>query len=220
MITERYRRDYDGEFVITETKIADNTTKQSREWIPNVITNDHISGRAAVIGSDLDRKLFEWRRLYRHKGGLLAKKKLQTYGQATMCNEMPFDFLVAGDEKSAKHIVKSTKPVTAAVFSSASVCLNHPGQFYLVPYLPTIDPLAQAVYLAAFDAHQEIFLLGYSSATPSGNKSWQSDVARVFEAYPNTQFYVVGRGDMHDSWRSCANVEHMQYRKFITYCDI
>ena len=220
MITERYRQDYDGEFVVTEVKVASGKTTQSREWIPNVLTNRHISGRAAVIGSDIDRKFFEWRRLYRHRGGLLAKKKLQTYGQAEMFEDMAFDFLVCGNAKTAKALRKSPQPVTAAVFTSAAICLAHPGQFYLVPYLPTIDPLAQAIYLAAFDSHQEVFLLGYSPATPSGNCNWQSDVQQVFDAYPNTQFWVVGRGDMADSWRATSNVEHMSYKKFITYCDV
>ncbi len=220
MITERYRQDYDGEFVISEVRVADGRTTQTREWIPNAITNHHISGRAAVIGSDLDRRLFEWRRLYRHKGGLLAKKKLQTYGQATMCEEMPFDFMVAGDGKAAKHVLKSSQTVTGAVFASASICLQYPGRFYLVPYLPAIDPLAQAIYLAAFDGHQEIFMLGYNNATPSGNKNWQEDVAEVIQTYSNTQFYAVGRGDIPNRWQECDNLQDMQYRKFITYCDI
>lgn len=220
MITERYRRDYDGEFVITEVKIKDNVAKQTREWIANSVTNQHISSRAAVIGSDIDRKFFEWRRLYRHKGGLLAKKKLQTYGQADMHREMPFDFLVTPDHDTAQEIANLEPATTSVVFASASICLKFPGQFHLVPYLPTIDPLAQAIYLAAFDGHHEIFLLGYSKAMPWGNRSWDSDIAQVFEAYSNTQFWAVGRGDVPDSWQNSANVDIMPYKKFITYCDV
>ena len=57
MIESRYRRDYDGEFVITETRVADGTTQQTREWVPNAIENHHISGRAAVIGSRTDHDI-------------------------------------------------------------------------------------------------------------------------------------------------------------------
>ena len=55
MIQTRYRSDYTGEFVVTRTRMANGRGQQSREWIPNSIDNQHISGRAAVIGSAVDR---------------------------------------------------------------------------------------------------------------------------------------------------------------------
>ena len=84
MIKPRYRRDYDGEFVIVETIITDNAKKYTREWIPNTVENHHLSGRAAVIGSRESQARFDHRRLQDHRGGLLAKKSLQTYGTADL----------------------------------------------------------------------------------------------------------------------------------------
>ncbi len=53
---ERYRKEYDGEFVIVENKISGGKKYQEREWIDNPIENQHISGRAAVIGGGNSRK--------------------------------------------------------------------------------------------------------------------------------------------------------------------
>ena len=56
MIQERYRQDYDGEFVLLQTSIRNGVKEQRREWMINPIQNQHVSGRAAVIGSNLDRE--------------------------------------------------------------------------------------------------------------------------------------------------------------------
>ena len=76
MIKEQYRCDYEGEFVITESKWAAGKKTQNREWVANPITNQHISGRAACIGSDIDKVAFDHTRLQRHRGGLLKLTKL------------------------------------------------------------------------------------------------------------------------------------------------
>ena len=55
----RYRTEYDGEFVIVEHKISQGKKIQEREWIDNPIENQHISGRAAVIGGGSSRYLFK-----------------------------------------------------------------------------------------------------------------------------------------------------------------
>lgn len=219
MIAERYRRDYDGEFVILETRITANATKQIREWIPNTVKNRHISDRAAVIGSDIDRRFFNWRLLSRHKGGLLAKKKLQTYGVAELASEMRFDFLFVNNEETVQKL-DTIDDLSSVVFASARLCVNHPGRYHPVPYLPNLDRFATAIYLAAFDGHREIFLIGYSKGMPVDSNSWETDIKQVFDTYKNTQFYIVGRGDYPNSWRECLNVKDMQYRKFITYCDV
>ena len=51
---QRYRKDYDGEFVVVDTIVAENSTSQKREWIPNAVENHHVSGRAAAIATGED----------------------------------------------------------------------------------------------------------------------------------------------------------------------
>lgn len=221
MLQARYRRDYDGEFVITETRIADGRSQQTREWIPNAIENHHISGRAAVIGSRIDQERFKYQRLERHRGGLLGKKRLQTYGTGDLWSDMIFDFFVTTDRDKALAMANTGYDTRSTIYTNANICIENPGRFYLVPFLQPIDNLALAIYLAAFDGHQEVFMLGYNIDTPGGTAAWITDVASVMSCYTATQFVLVGtESNMPESWRSHRNVRSMTHRKFISYCDI
>ena len=221
MIESRYRRDYDGEFVITETRIANGRSQQTREWIPNAIENHHISGRAAVIGSRIDQERFQHQRLQRHRGGLLGKKRLQTYGTGDLWQDMAFDFFVTTDRNQTHAMADIGYDTKSTIYTNANICIENPGRFYLVPFIQPIDNLALAIYLAAFDGHQEVFMLGYNIDTPGGTAAWISDVAAVISAYTATQFVLVGtESNMPESWRDYHNVISMKHRQFISYCDI
>jgi len=221
VIQARYRRDYDGEFVVTRTRLANGRGQQSRDWITNSVENHHISGRAAVIGSSVDRERFDYTRLQRHKGGLLAKKRLQTYASGTIWSEMPVDFFVTINRPTAKLIHTANYHNTSIVYTTPNLCMTYPGDFFLVPMSPQLSEIALAVYLAAFDQHEEVFLLGYNNETPVQDSGWVSHVNTVFEAYAETRFVLVGTSvNMPDVWRNNRNVTTMKYREFVTYCDI
>jgi hypothetical protein len=75
--------------------------------------------------------------------------------------------------------------------------------------------------LAAFDGHQEIFLLGYNVETPVDQPSWFGQVRQVMDAYAGVKFYLVGeKSNMPDVWMEAANTEHLTYGDFVGYCDI
>jgi hypothetical protein len=216
----RYRTDYAGEFVILESKWAGGKKTETREWIPNPIENQHISGRAACIGSDIDRYRFDYTRLARHRGGLLSSKKLQTYGVGDIAQEMRLDFAVETNNAKLAAIMESGYQTDNVVYTTPRNCINHPGEFYLVPLRSNIVDLATIVYLAAFDGHKEIFLLGYHRETDGGRTTWRQEVASVFAAYP-VDFYLVGEPSiMPPEWLNYANVRTMDYKDWISYCDI
>jgi hypothetical protein len=80
---------------------------------------------------------------------------------------------------------------------------------------------ALPVYLAAFDGHKEIFLLGYSKQMQFDNERWFDNVNEVFQAYAGVKFYLVGEPTiMPDTWLDRANVKTMTYREFVSYCDV
>lgn len=221
MIQTKYRSDYEGEFVVVRTRMANGRGQQSREWIPNSVENQHISGRAAVIGSAVDRERFDYARLQRHRGGLLAKKRLQTYASGNIWSEMPVDFFVTINRNTAKHIHAADYHTNSIVYTTPNLCMTYPGDFFLVPMSPQLSEIALAVYLAAFDQHQEVFLLGYNNETPVQDSGWVAHVNSVFEAYTETRFILVGTSvNMPDIWRNNRNVTTMKYREFVTYCDI
>jgi len=220
MIHERYRRDYDGEFVLVDTILKDNKISQRREWIDNPIKNEHISGRAAVIAERFAYGKFTHRRLAQHRGGLLATKSLQTYGTGDLWRDMQFDFFLTHDDSKIKEIIAHDYHEKSTVYSTTRLCIENPGCFYPVPYQPPMDVLAQIIYLAAFDGHKEIFLLGYRSDLPAGTTNWINDVDMVFKTYPGIRFYNVGQASIPTQWFHNDNFDVMPLRKFISYCDI
>jgi hypothetical protein len=221
MIQHRLRRDYPGEFVILQTRWVNGRKEQVREWVENPIDNQHISGRAAVIGSDLDAEFFDYTRLQKHRGGLLGKKRLQTYVAGDIWQEMRADFTVETEELKLNEILKSQYQEQNIVYTTATNCIRHPGEFYLIPFNPKLDVLALPAYLAAFDGHQEIFMLGYNNQTQSGTKTWHSHVDLVLRTYPEVKFVFVGHEqNTPEMWRKHRNVECWDYRHFVTYCDV
>lgn len=221
MIAERYRTDYTGEFIITQSVWAGGKKRQRREWIPNPIENQHISGRAVCIGSTHDVEQFDYTRLQRHRGGLLGSKKLQTYGLGSIAKEMRLDFTVEADETILKELIDTHYYKDNVIYTTPRNCLKYPGVFYLTPYNPVLIKHALALYLAAFDGHKEIFMIGYNEYTNAGNTAWQAHVSQVIQAYAGTKFVVVGTPHHAPAtWLELANVEQMNYREFISYCDV
>jgi hypothetical protein len=223
----RYRADYAGEFVITDSKWSGGKKTETREWIPNPIINQHISGRAACIGSAVDHPDsgndaygFDYTRLEKHRGGILGSKKLQTYGVGSVAMQMRLDFTVENQQAGLETIQAANYQQDNIVYTTPRNCIRYPGQFYLIPYDPQMINMATIVYLAAFDGHKEIFLLGYTDYVETPHKDWISQIATIFLAYPGATFYLVGEETrMFDDWLAIANVRTMHYREFISYCD-
>lgn len=221
MIEPRYRKDYTGEFVIVESRWTGGKKEQVREWVANPIENHHLSGRAACIGSELDRSRFDFSRLQNHRGGLLGSKKLQTYGTGKIASHMRLDFAIELQPNELQRIKESKYQETNIVYTTSRLCIQNTGEFYLIPYNPVICQEALLPYLAAFDGHKEIFLLGYNQDTPAGNSAWIEQTAKVFNAYSLTQFNLVGvKNSMPNKWLTNTNVRVIDYDYFITYCDV
>lgn len=216
-----YRRDYSGEFLVTETRWSGGTKQQSREWIPNPIENHHISGRAAVIISDTDREMFDYARLQKHRGGLLGKKRLQTYATGRIWQDMILDFWIGKERSEIDAMVAQKYDERCTVYTTPRGVLTYPGRLYLIPLAPLMDSQASAVYLAAFDGHKEIFLLGANVDTPWLSTSTIANIGSVMSAYDTIQFIVVCvESRVPAAWRQLQNVTCQDYRSWISYCDV
>lgn len=215
----RYRTDYPGEFVVLETKWSGGKKEQTREWIPTPIENHHISGRAVCIGSQTDREQFNHAILQRHRGGLLGSKKLQTYGIGAIAGDMRLDFAV---ETRANELLQLTEYSNSnIVYTTGRNCIDNPGMFYLIPHDPRYLDLITLLYLAAFDGHQEIFMIGYNRDTPEENKQWVQQGCDIFNSYSGVRFFMVGEPtNMPPEWTQCPNTSNLTVREFIGYCDI
>ena len=227
---ERYRKEYDGEFVIVEHKISGGKKYQEREWIDNPIENQHISGRAAVIGNGASRYETKFNgkfnlktKIEQHAGWHLGRKRLQSYGSQGCWQEMQCDFYVEFDRQKLLEIKSEKYQEKVAVYSNARNCIDDPGEFYLVPYGVRGKSITVATWLACFDGHKEIFLIGADACNTDGNADEQTvkEMNAVFDNYSTTKFYFISDfGNTHNLWRENTNFSQISYAEFISYCDI
>lgn len=221
MLQQRFRRDYDGEFVILETRLVNGVKKERREWIPNLIINDQISGRAAVIGSRYDQDRFRHQRLANHKGGLLGSKRLQTYGAGDIWEDMHLDFYVCTNRKRLAKILTTNYDETTVIYSNANLVMDHPNRIYPTPYSPYLTDEALAAYLACFDGHTEVFLLGFNIEHAWDDKMVIPDMITVMQTYTGVRFVSIGTPSAQPpEWLELPNFETMTVRQFVTYCDV
>ena len=221
MMEQRFRRDYDGEFVILDMRLVNGVKQETREWIPNLIQNNHISGRAAVIGSRYDQDRFKHQRLARHRGGLLGSKRLQTYSTGDIWQDMRLDFYVSTNRKTLGEALATNYDVDTVIFSNANMCMANPGRLYPIPYGPYLADQALAAYLACFDGHTEIFLLGFNRETAWDDRMIIPDMIRVMQTYTGVRFVSIGGpAGQPNGFLDQPNLEVMPIRQFVTYCDI
>jgi hypothetical protein len=221
MITERYRKDYTGEFIITNTSWSGGKKRTHREWLPSPIENHHISGRAACIASAVDLSYFDFTTLVNHKGGLLGSLKLQTYGTGEIAKLMRLDFAVEKDDTILHELFQLHYYKDNVIYTTPKNCLKHPGVFYTVPYnTPFIKEILLA-YLAAFDGHREIFLLGYNNESEMGQNAWAEQLEKIIATYPSTKFFHVGhKSQTPSSWKNYPNFAQLTHREFVIHCDV
>ena len=227
---ERYRKEYDGEFVIVKNRIINGKKEQEREWIENPIDNQHISGRAAVIGDGQSRyntkfngKLDLETKIEQHAGWHLGRKRLQSYGSQGCWQEMQCDFYVEFDKEKLAELKEDNYQQRVSVYSHARNCIDDPGEYYLVPYGVRGKSVAVATWLACFDGHKEIFLLGVDALNNEDKPDEKTlkEMNGVFNSYSTTKFYYVSDGaEAHDMWRKNVNFQHISYAEFVSYCDI
>jgi len=221
---ERYRDDYDGEFVIVNTSFRNGQKHQEREWIPNPIENNYISARAVVIGSGSSRDKFPIHRLQGHKGGLLGKKRLQSYGSEGCWRELQCDFYIDTTCNDHQELIDSKYAERVTVYTGAKQCIAYPGEFYMIPYNVSLQSDAGlAMYIAAFDGHKEIYCVGVDASDQNGDPKIKvvNQIKNIIETYTRTQFiFVNNNSNLHPEWRKNKNYSHMSYAEFISNCDV
>lgn len=220
MITEKYRKDYTGEFIVTNTLWSGSKKRSQREWIPNPVENKHISNRAVCIASTQINE-FDFTILQKHKGGLLGSKKLQTYGIGNVAKLMNLDFVVETDAGILLDLSNSHYYQKSTIYTKPRHCIENPGVFYVVPYNSSLLKQVSLAYLAAFDGHKEVFLLGYNESAEIGRNNWPDQMYDVMAAYPSTKFYHVDyKSQTPDSWKNLSNFEQLLPREFLIHCDV
>lgn len=158
-----YRKDYTGEEILLNTVYRNSVWEYEYETVPNRVTNIQISNAACIIGNGESRKDFrlDWHlKNHRSAGG---RRNLQTYGCNALYRDFEPTFLVATGEQIIKELVDSHYPLNHIVYANSKSLLQHPGYFYLIPQDLYYNAGALATYLACFDGHKTVFLLGFDN---------------------------------------------------------
>ena len=241
-LNKKYRRGYVGEEIIVERKLEGSMWKTVTETVPNRITNRQISNTAIVIGNGTNRLGFNLQN-FKKPSGLLGSRTVQTYGCNALYRDFEPDFLVAvGNNGIVAEIADGTYTNGHIVYSSALHLLEHPGKFYLIPYDIYADAGTTAAYIAAFDEHKKIYLIGFDGHEPGWNNNvyadtpgydskdleidhseWIANHKQLFDVYDDVDFIWVtpaGRNPIPEQLKSCLNFRQIDFRNLVLECDL
>lgn len=220
-IEQKFRATYTGEDVTTQMTVQSTQTQFDREWVPNNVFNNHLTTQAVVLGGGEMRKNFDMNLIKNHRGGLMGASKLQTYGCNDVYKDIECDFLVVVGRENVADIVQTGYCNNHIVYSNAGNVLDYPGKLYLIPQDPSWNSGAIAAYLAAFDGHNKIFLLGCEM--DDQHPFWAQAMKLVFDTYPDVDFVLVGRSDaahVPAEWKNSLNLRVISIRDFVVEADI
>jgi len=241
-VAKSYRKDYTGEDIIVERKKEGTHWYETVETVPNAVTNNQISNRAVVIGNSPTRLEFNIQNLKKFSG-LLGADTLQTYGCNAVYRDFTPDFLVAHGNDIVKELAESEYIKDNIVYTNAIHLLEYPNKFYLIPYNPYADAGTTAAYIAAFDGHKRIYLLGFdeqdsenynfnvyagtngydaADAEISSDK-WVTNRIELFNLYDDVDFIWVtprGRSTVPESHKYCLNFRQISHRDFVLETDL
>ena len=219
-----YRSTYAGESIVTELNLTNNEWDPVTEFVPNSVFNTHVTTQAIAIGNGPTRLEFDLGHIARHRGGLFAKDKLQSYGCNYLYQEFTPDFLVAVDTEKVKTIAESGYCDDHIVYTNAQYLLEYPGKFYLTPQNPAFDAGSIAAYLACFDGHSKVFLMGFDGYSDSSEDVfWVKTLLAIMETYSAVEFVRVCPTANYvctANLQRRTNFRQISFRDFVLEADI
>lgn len=243
-LSRNYRTDYTGEDIIVERKHEGRVWHETTETVPNMITNNQISNRAVIIGNGPSRLDFNLNNLKKPQG-LLGATTVQTYGCNALYRDFTPDFLVvSGNNGIVSEIANSPFVKDNIVYTNNIHLLEHPGKFYLIPYDPYADAGTTAAYIAAFDGHKRIYLIGFDGHDFAGhnsnvyadtngydakwdfeidNEKWINNRVQVCNVYNDVDFVWVtpyGKNTVPEKLKWVENHRQISFRDFVIECDL
>jgi hypothetical protein len=242
-LSKIYRSSYTGEDIVVERSYTDGVWHDTTETVPNAVTNNQISNQAVVIGNGPGRLGINLAAIKNHRGGLLGARALQSYGCNALFRDFTPDFLVATGNDVVKEIANTGYTTDNIVYTDAVHALEYPGKFYLIPHNPYADAGTAAAYIAAFDGHKKVYLIGFDGNNTEGYnhnvyagtpgyqpinstvdaKKWDAALASLFATYDDTEFIQVtefGNDTIPASWLSCVNFRQISIREFVLEVDL
>jgi hypothetical protein len=242
-IQKLYRKDYTGEDIVASNTLEGGSWKTVTEHVPNNVINNQISNRAVVFGNGLHRQNFNPGWVINRRSGLLAATTLQSYACNAFYRDYTPDFLVVTSRDIAKEIVRTPYINENIVYTRVDITLEFPKKFYLIPHDLYADAGTAAIYLACFDGHKRVYLVGfdgqdtvdfnyniYAGTNGYGAANSEVDSAKwakaqkaVFDTYTDVDFVHVsesGSQRLPVSWKYCPNLRQISHRDMVIEADL
>ena len=231
-IKRLFRNAYLGEDIYSNATYNEGQWNYEKEYVARTLDNQGFSKKAVIIGngtSRLEFNLLEFQKSY-------IKRRIQTYGCNDLYKDYTPDFLVVSRPEVVKKVNQSGYCRDHVVYSNSNAILQYPGAFHLIPQDPSWNSGSIAAYLACFDGHPVVFLLGFdgNDAPDTNNNVYERNgiqndsfmsltMVHVFKSYPMVDFVLVnstGRGYMPAAWYGVTNLRRISFRDLVLECDL
>lgn len=210
-LKQLYRSNYAGENIVKTLVLKDGEWNPESEFVPNRVINTHTTTQAVAIGNGESRAKFDLRLIGAHMAGLGGVDTLQSYGCNALYRDFTPDFLIATGEDIVDEIANSGYAYNNIVYANANYLLDYPGKFYLIPQNISYDAGALAAYMACFDGHKKVFLLGYDQY----DNTHQYDGGNYNNIYKGTNGYLQTDESQNGHFFTTA-----LYNVVVTYPDV
>jgi len=241
-LKKMFRSDYTGENITVRSWWENNQWNYAQEKIDNGVINIQTSNRAVAIGNGDSRAKYELFLLKNHRAGRGAAA-VQTYGCNAIYRNFSPTFTVATGPAVCKEIAESDYCDDQIVYANSEIVAQYPGKFYLIPQDMHYNSGALAAYLACFDGHKKVYLMGFDCgagenynnnmyagtngyAPANQNYSdelWVKTLVHVMETYNDVEFIrVMPTQDWYcpDEWKGMSNFRQITYGNFVTEVDL
>ena len=183
-----YRSGYGGENVVTSLTYENADWTPVTEFAPNSVFNTHSTTQAIAIGNGESRLGFDLKHIANHKAGIGGADRLQSYGCNALYRDFTPDFLIAVGKDIIEELSTKDYLSNNIVYVHGEHILGYPGKFYLIPQNVSYDAGSLAVYMACFDGHKKVFMLGYDGYDVAGP---------VNNVYKDTNAYLAATDQQH-----------------------
>ena len=242
-LKQLYRSTYTGENVITNLTLENSEWTPEVEHVPTRVFNTYTTTQAIVIGNGESRLDFNLRHIRDHRAGFGGANRLQSYGCNALYRDFTPDFLIASGIEIVQEIAQSGYTTDNIVYTNADNLIKYPGKFYLIPQNLYFDAGSLAVYMACFDGHKKIFLLGfdgyvnhdafntvykgtngYPATAEFHNETFLNNtLAQVISTYSDVEFIRVmptSSWVIPDQLDRLPNFRQIDHRRFVIEADI
>jgi hypothetical protein len=238
-----YRANYGGERITTEAALTESEWLYKTEWIPTAVANNQISKIATIIGNGSSRNTFPIKMLMTHLAGRLGAKSMQTYACNAAYRNIDPTFLVAVGNDIVDEIANSGYCNKRIVYANSDKILKYPNKFYLIPQDYVSNAGTVATYLACFDGHEKIYLLGFDNSagdnynnniyagTPGyaellshySDDYWVLAMEHVMSTYSEVEFVRVTPTPSYvcpPSWQRLKNFRQISFNQYNIEADL